>query len=401
MSKQQRERILEAGEELLRSWGLTPSSPLEDLASCVGRDPAGDAAIAHWLGGRPAPESVELLKQIEASSSDKIVRREARRALYRLEQRGVASRPQVEQVVARPLWQPEPEKTQAFFLPYLIGGYREFVLRRKHVGGVAVVFATTRQYDRFLEEVVRADISGKEWRRLVASLTERGRALAEGDAAYCDSLLWRAYENLAPAERTPARDYPAIRREFFDGSPPAAQPSPLLQLYAAEEGEQPARSARELAEQFFGEPALLVLVADAREQFRAYVERIRDAESSPLVLSEAQKQERRGQIEDQAIDDVFGGGQREAWVHRLRELGYYFHLTGKKELARTLASAASALDAPGADPKRIPFCRAFVTVGLFAELYQIEREEEEKAQGSLIVTPEQLRRAQRRSPQPR
>ncbi len=401
MSKQQRDRILVSGEELLRSWGLTPSSPVELFASCLGRASASDAAIAHWLGGRPTPESVELLKQLAASARDKIVRREARRALYRLQQRGMASPPVSQEVVARPLWQAEAPKTQAFFLPYLLGGHREFVLRRKRPGRVAVLFATTRQYDRFLEEVVRADLSGKEWQRLVASVGERGRVLVEGDAAYCDSLLWRAYENLPANERTAARDYPAVRGEFFDAPPATERASPLLELYPYEAVEKPASKASELAERLSAESAFLVLVADAREPLRPYVEQLRAVEASPLVLSEAQKQQRRQQIEDQAIDHVFAETERESWAHRLRELGYYFHLVGKHELARELARAAFALEKPESDPKRIPFCRALVLVGLFAELYQIEREEAEKARGSLVVTPEQLRRVKGRRPQER
>lgn len=398
MTKHKHERTLEQGEELLRSWGLSPSSQLEDLAAHIGRDLAADVAIAYWLGGRPVRESVELLQRIQATATDKSVRREVRRALYRLEQRGVLPRSQPQEVVARPLSEPPSLKVQGFFLPYLLGGYREFVLLRKRPGGVVVLLATTRQYDRFLQEIVRAEFSGKEWREFVARSAARGRVLAEGDAAYCDFLLWRAYESLPPHERRPSLDYPAFRAELFPDSFPSPRSSPLLDLYPLQETGSISRSPSELAAAILNEPALLVLVADKRERLQPYVERIREAESSPLVLSDAQKQERRAQIERQAVEELFGEEERGAWVHCLRELGYYFHLIGKRELARELALASGALERPKADPKQIPFCVAFIAVGLLAELYQLAREEQEKAEGSLIVTPEQLRRARRGNP---
>jgi len=65
----------------------------EALRSLTGRHADADLAIAARLGTHAEPASVETLLALEAGSTDKLVRKEVRRSLYRLEQRGVTIPP--------------------------------------------------------------------------------------------------------------------------------------------------------------------------------------------------------------------------------------------------------------------------------------------------------------------
>src|SRR3989442_128811 len=95
MSKVDRETQLRSGEERLREWGVPADAEasVDVLRQHIGRDAAADLAIAARLGARAEAASVEALRTVEAASSDKLVRKEVRRSLYRLEQRGVTVPP--------------------------------------------------------------------------------------------------------------------------------------------------------------------------------------------------------------------------------------------------------------------------------------------------------------------
>ncbi|MCX8072323.1 MAG: hypothetical protein N3C12_07725 [Candidatus Binatia bacterium] len=394
MSKQAHERVLEKGEGLLRSWGLHPSSPLSDLAARMGRDAAADAALAHWLGSRPEAEAVALLEKL-AAAEDKTVRREARRALYRLEQRGLVSRAAPQEVVARPFLEAEPAVTEAYFSQYFSTGERELFFVRKGSARLLVLFAITRDYDHSLRELRRVELSRKQWRASLEDSARGGYPLAKGDAAHCDALLWRAYENVSSVGQPISVDYAAVRSEFFQGPPLATASHPLTQIYPEAELAEVPIAARQIGERLLNEKAVLSLAAGLLDRLREFVERIREVQASPLVLTDVQKQERQAQIVAQAIDTVFAPAERPSWVHRLREVGYYVHLMGKSSVARELAATAFALEKPGIDPKQVAFCRAAVETLIFIELYERELAEAERAKESLIVTPDRLVRAAR------
>src|SRR3990170_5808497 len=89
MSKPDRDRQLQLGEQQLAQWGIPAHAGTEVLRGVVGRNAAADLAIAARLGAQPEAASVEALTAMEASSQDKLVRKEIRRSLYRLERRGL------------------------------------------------------------------------------------------------------------------------------------------------------------------------------------------------------------------------------------------------------------------------------------------------------------------------
>ncbi|GIW44238.1 MAG: hypothetical protein KatS3mg077_1520 [Candidatus Binatia bacterium] len=401
MSKASRDPTLEKGEALLRSWGLEPSSPIESLAEQVGRDPAADLAIARWLGDRGDAAAFDLLERLAQSEAGKAVRREARRSLYRLQQRGIGRAENPREVVARPLWQPEPEATQAFYRPYSAGGRRDFLLARKYPGHWVILLAGTENFDARLAEVRRITTSAKQWRELVRQATSAHDGFARGDERYCDFLLWRAYGNLPPSQRTAERDYLAYRAEFFSLPPPEKMDSPIVTLYPPEEGEALSEEVRQAdTKDLWSRFAVLELARAASSEVAPFVERVLALEESPLILSDALKLDRQLQIQEEALQAIFAEEKRPSWVHRLREVAYYFHLKGDSAAARSLANVALALETPGIDPKQVAFCRDLTRLALGLALEQRRQEEKERAAESLVVTPQQLLRAQQRKPNP-
>src|SRR5262249_15539012 len=75
-----------AGEGLLAEW--TVAHGVEELRAAWGGDPAADIAIVERLAQLGSASAAAALVELESTSGDKSLRKQIRRVLYRLEQRG-------------------------------------------------------------------------------------------------------------------------------------------------------------------------------------------------------------------------------------------------------------------------------------------------------------------------
>src|SRR5690242_6149737 len=91
MSKPDREQRLRDGAARLQEWGLPADASIDVLRDHIGRGTASDLAIAERLGARAEQASVDVLSALESASTDKLVRKEVHRSLYRLAQRGLTA----------------------------------------------------------------------------------------------------------------------------------------------------------------------------------------------------------------------------------------------------------------------------------------------------------------------
>ena len=138
MSKPDRQTQLRLGEQRLQAWGIASDAGITALQAVSGREPAADLAIAARLGTHADPGSVEALIALEAASHDKLVRKEIKRSLYRLEQRGVvipkAAPPPPGLTVAAPA-------LEGYLSPVDGSGDQLVWLAKPRPGGLAHLFA--------------------------------------------------------------------------------------------------------------------------------------------------------------------------------------------------------------------------------------------------------------------
>ena len=84
----------EKGLAALVAAGIATDAPattsIASLEGAIGKSPEADIAAVFLLGKIAAHESVELLRRIEKSASDKDVKKEIKRALFKLAQKGLA-----------------------------------------------------------------------------------------------------------------------------------------------------------------------------------------------------------------------------------------------------------------------------------------------------------------------
>ncbi len=391
MAKPSPDAVQEAGERRLDEWGLGSAATAAELAAVLHRDVAADVAIAHRLGGLASDESAELLQRLERGAADKRVRREAKRALYRLAQRGVR-RPE-------PLAAPAPAPVTAppieGYVSAIDGRGDQLVwLVKPQPSGVAHLFAVINDPEG-LREVALNNVSRKTLKSLRAELERKhDLRLVEVDWRYTDFLVHRAFEWARARGTRMAGDYPALRAQFTrQPAPEAMPPSALTRV-----GEAALAADESLLAQSSGllEEAELRTWFLGAEQLKPFLDELAGVKDSPLVLNRVQQQERFEEVIARAIDTVFGRDARPSWARRLYEMGYYFAVTRRPERAAHAVAVARALEGSGA-PREIPFCAHLVRASLAFFFQAALEQEEEQAKASLVLTPQQaLARRERR-----
>jgi len=383
MAKPNLDALQADGERQLTEWGLGDDSPAADLGAVLLRDSAADVAIAHRLGAIASDESAELLRRLEHETTDKRVRKEAKRALYRLEQRGVHV----------PTAPPEPGPAPAIAAP--IEGYvspfdgrgdQLVWLVKPQPAGVAHLFAVLNDPEG-MREAALTPVTRKALRTLREELERKhDLRLVEADWHYVDFLMHRAFDWARARGTRMTGDYPALRAQLTRQPAPAPQPPLVLRRVEA-----PAVDA---------DPALLAHAPDlleerefrtwflAEEQLRFALDELAGVRDSPLVLNPMQQQDRYEDVLGRAIDTLFGGEAQPSWARRLYEMGYFFAVTRRPQRAAQAVAVARALEG-GSAPRQVPFCAQLVRTSLAFFVQRAAEQEQEREKTSLVLTPQQ------------
>lgn len=356
----------------------------EELKVFLGRAPAADLAIASRLGALPGAESVALLQSLERDSGDKEVRKEAKRALYRLRQRGI------------PVPELRPQGAPVLLAP-AIEGYLSAVdgrgdqllwLLKPRPDGLVHLFALINDPDG-LREVDLNVTTRKAVKHATDELAAKHQIrFVKADWRYCDFLIHRAFE-WARARGTPMTgDYPALRSQITREAPPRELP-PLVYSEIDPEEVRADRSLRARSVQLLEEQELRTWFFGP-ELVKPYLDEIAAARESPILLHPRQQADRVAAVVERAVTELFGGERRESYIRRLQVMAYYFSATGRAASARQALAVAFALEESPAGGRDIPFCEELVVVSLGAWQQAAAEIEAERARSSFIVTPRQF-----------
>jgi hypothetical protein len=401
-SRDPRQERLERGKTLLAAWGfhegtLPPGTPgskiLDALSPLIGRDPTCDLLIAERLGRIVEPAAAARLQEWERTATDKEVKREIRRSLFRLEQKGVKIEREEEPAERFTLAgaAPEPEGRLG---PIDGEGSRIAWLlkpgRRVTTGLLAIV------NDR--EGMSYVDIVSANRQALTETMRETSSSgpLVEVPWTYVDALMHAAFRMAPPRPGSRRADYLLSRGEITSADPPPVPPCPARELIPGEEIAETdllENSADLLREKEFGSWVLPESIA--RPHLQQYV----NATHSGLHLSKEAASERVIGIMDAAVEELGAEPWRSLYVRRMEEMAYILHLQDRDDPARRSLAVALALESP--EPRRlkeISFLRALV-FRAFAPLMASEQraaasgeEASETAEGSSrILDPSKVR----------
>lgn len=374
----------------LRASGFNPeASPADSLARLRELGASGalrPIAVARALASVADRGAVEMLVEMERQASGAL-RREIRRSLFRLRQRGIAvpesstTQPAPGQKsVLRPV---EPALT-AFLSPIDAEGAQiVWLVKPRHGGGLMRLSGLVSEDDGLVTANVEA-LARREFRAHRSELKQRLNVkLVEADPRLADFILCDAYRRTPESRRATISNFHALRAEVITAAQLTEFTHPVYSELAAEAAEEP-------SVELLKEPEIEAWRIPAAE-LAPYVEELNRAQESVIVVSTTSQQERMLAAVEKAIAELLSGERLGRLRRRFEHTAYYMMKEGRRRAAGWAAGAA-AMIRDGADLRRVAFFRALVERQLATLI--AEQAEQRRGEPRLIMTPAEAIRAQ-------
>jgi hypothetical protein len=359
---------------------LAPAEAIAKLRELSARPDISPAAIARALGSVNDAGAAAMLAEMEHGASGSI-RREIRRALFRLKQHGIET-PAASGATAS-IAPDQNSDLSAMLSPIDSEGARiVWIVKPRMQGGVLRMWALVSER----EGLVGAQNTGLTRRELRSEREELERRaaikLVDADWRVADFIACEAYRNTPEARRGQVGNFLALRAQMIAAPPPAELDHPVYAELAAEIPSEP-------SVELLKEPELLEWRLP-EALIKPYVDEINSAGESVIVLSPIHKQERINAVIDRAAADILSGDNGRRIRRRLEDIAYYMARDKRRTRAGWAAAAAAQLR-DGIDVTRNLFFQALIRT----QLGTLAAAEQEKAaeEPRLIMTPAEAMRA--------
>ncbi|MCC6766925.1 MAG: hypothetical protein IT293_19890 [Deltaproteobacteria bacterium] len=373
-----------AGREALRAAGVADDDTTPaDLLALAGRTAALDRALVERLSTVVDEAHAVALRELAAAAEGrgwKAVAKDARRALYRFGQRGVVAPASPAAAVAPPRW------TATALEGWVSGidgrGDRLVRIARPQAGGGLLVMTAILNEPKGLRDVNLAELPRKSLRRMHDDLRALHHVrMVAIDGAYGDALLAEGYERArAGGIAETVGQYPALRARLTS-QPPAPLTSPMLARIAPEVASDAAAAAEGAA--LLDEIDFATWLLE-RDTLAPYLDEIRAARASPILLSRPQQEERVQAVLARAERELFTGAAAASYRRRLEEMAFVLHATGREPSARAAAATAASLERGAAS---LPFFAELLRRSVGAFVVEDDTKAREEAEGSVLVRP--------------
>lgn len=369
------------GVEALATEGITASSldageiPAERLAAILATGNETSRALTYLLGEVPRTEHAAVLAAAEVTAHGTL-RREVRRALYRLRQAGIEPPP--------PVPAPEEEHRAAAsedapasgWLSHVDGrGDRLVWITKPIPHGVLFIYARLNDLEGVLD-LAAHELSRRQFRAHRDALRDRhGLRMVEVDWRHVDALLVAAPDRRSSSTAPPY----TTRRVRLTTDPPAAVEAPIY-AHVPRDAVDPSLVA--VSGELLDAEELRTWLPDPAD-VKPYATEILDVKASPLVLSQHQQGERVTSVLERAVRDLYSPA---IFAPRLEAMAHYFWKTGRERPARIALAAAHALHG-GTPSHAVPVLAELLRQGL-AGVYEVLRATaEDEEERSIIVKP--------------
>jgi len=374
-----------AADATLTRLGLDPEAlargEADEQASEILRGPDG-AALAAALGDVPSDAAARVLAGLETQVVDRATRKEIRRALYRLRQRGIEipAHAAPEPAAVR-LTGPVPEGLVSAFDGR---GDRVIWLMRALDTGTTLLIATQVNEPEGLRDVHVGEVSRKQLRAARQRLAgDAGLRMVTADWRSLDALVVEAQERGGTADTK--RDYLRVRPRLTSEPPalPAELTSPQVKPATEDEAAALVAASAELLEQ----PELRTWWPSP-EQVAPFLAELEAARESPIVLSPVQSEDR--------IREVLGRAAREIYppaviARRLEGTAYVLAETGRVAAARQAIAVAATIRTRPDGIETVPLLATLVQRGIGMLLATATQRHETQREGALVLTPGEVR----------
>jgi hypothetical protein len=370
-------KLLEAGFDP----AAAPADAIAKLRELRGTPGVTDLAIARALGMIADPAAAAMLAEMEAGAAG-AMRREVRRALYKLKQHGIDA-PSPPAATAIPDRGTERTEINAMLSPIDSEGARiVWIVKPPMQGGLLRMWALISEHEG-LVGAQNTRLSRRELNSEREELERRAQVkLVDADWRVADFIACEAWRNTPESRRGQVGNFLALRSELVASPPPTELVHPVYAELAAEAAAEP--SVELLKEPEFLEWRL------PDDLLKRYVDEINEAGESVIVLSPVHKQERVNAVIDRATAELLSGAHGKRIQRRLEDIAYYMVRAGRRPQAGWAAAAAARLR-DEIDVTKALFFQAFIRT----QLGTVAAEEQQKAEEEprLIMTPAEAMRA--------
>jgi hypothetical protein len=370
-------KLLEAGFDP----AAAPADAIAKLRDLRGTPGVTDLAIARALGMIADPAAAATLAEMEPGASG-AMRREVRRALYKLKQHGIDA-PSPPAATAIPDRGTERTEINAMLSPIDSEGARiVWIVKPRMQGGLLRMWALISEHEG-LVGAQNTRLSRRELNSEREELERRAQVkLVDADWRVADFIACEAWRNTPESRRGQVGNFLALRSELIASPPPTELVHPVYAELAAEAAAEP--SVELLKEPEFLEWRL------PDDLLKRYVDEINEAGESVIVLSPVHKQERVNAVIDRATAELLSGAYGKRIQRRLEDIAYYMVRAGRRPQAGWAAAAAARLR-DEIDVTKALFFQAFIRT----QLGTVAAEEQQKAEEEprLIMTPAEAMRA--------
>jgi hypothetical protein len=350
------------------------------LTRRLGEDPDSDLAIVFLLGRVADAAAAQALVEIEKSAAGKDLKREARRSLFKLEQKGV-NVPREEAAAEKRFFSIAASDIEGYLTVIDGAGDRLVWLVRPHSGGGLQLLQAMVSDRTGLLRAGGTVIKRKELRAQADEIKkDRGIAMAAVPWEYADSVVYDAYEKAKAAGRATGQF--SSLRAAFNPLRPKAMPHPVYGRLSPAEAQTEDWRAR--SRRLLDEPEFRFWILD-EDWMQPYLDRVAAAQESRLVLNEAQKEERLGAIVRDAAREIFSGPSGAIFKRRLEDLALCQLEAGRREPALIAFAVALQLAEGEIGILDISFLTGLVQKSLAYYVTRAKQQAEEEP--SLILKP--------------
>lgn len=324
-----------ASPDDLRTIARSPDDVLDDALAAFAAERGGDALPA--------------LTALSGERAGRGVRRAAKRALYRLAQRGIAPAP----APGRHVVERQPERAARGWISAIDGsGSRAtWLLFEGAYGGLKLCSLIVND-EVGIVEVAGGDITKKRLdRELHALRADQKLPWIEVPPARAVGIVVEALARHGTLGTTPPADF-ARWRPLIE-SAPAGDATPADAVPTTTVDESALARSTELLEQ----PDMAGWFLDPDSVHAEALEVLQTRESR-LVVSDQVKTEREDAILARVVERAFTSDARARWARRLSEMAWIFDATDRPESARLAGTASAAFADLERDVTQHPLARA-------------------------------------------
>ena len=335
------------------------------------------------------PNTVTILASIREAFDQKSVQKEIKRALFKLERKGVRI-PEADQPEKTPFQIQKTESAEPNIYVGPIdgsGGRVLFMALPRVPKGYDIGMGLVNDEEGFLE-FVSGTYSKKQMKEVKALFFEQVSPLVETSLSHVATILESIHGQEGSGRTDATNNYLQLRPLILNKTSLLERPA-IYEFIPPEELSQ--ESFTDSRIQKLLNHKLLESWIVQPEDIRPLMEELQKTEESPIFLSEMQKSERINEITEKALDELYPESKRALLKNRLEETAYVFFKLEEEEYARLSLAAALSLDKKDSILGVNPFLKTLLqrTLDLYfksiKEMEQPKEETEEDSSPKLIL----------------